>query len=65
MTKASLCHITVQQMRLRWLETSEAHSSPLLSFKLFGTECDTHTHTPVLERRGGGELDVGHDLTVD
>ena len=30
---------------LRWA-TSYAHEvAPLLSFKLFGTECDTHTHT--------------------
>ena len=27
-------HITVQQMRLRWMETSEAHSIPLLKIRL-------------------------------
>ena len=31
---ASPIHITVQQMRLRWMETSEAHSIPLLKFRL-------------------------------
>ena len=30
---ASQNYITVRQMRLRWLETSEAHSSPLLKTK--------------------------------
>ena len=39
------------QKRLRWLETSESYSNPLLvckynmKQKLFGTECDSHTNT--------------------
>ena len=39
----SLC----KQMRLRWMETSEAHSIPLLSkkFYIFTDGSHTHTHT--------------------
>ena len=49
MTKASLCHITVQQMRLRWLETSEAHSSPLLLNHVVNHSLEQSlTHTPGL-----------------
>ena len=39
---ASQNYITVRQMRLRWLETSEAHSNPLHA-EPFETGLDTHT----------------------
>ena len=42
---ASPIHITVQQMRLRWMETSEAHSIPLLSKKFYIFTDGSHTHT--------------------
>ena len=43
---ASQNYITVQQVRLRWLETSEAHSSPLLQTRGFPViPRVTHTHT--------------------
>ena len=42
---ASPIHITVQQMRLRWMETSEAHSIPLLSEKFYIFTDGSHTHT--------------------
>ena len=46
---ASQNYITVRQMRLRWLETSEAHSSPLLkkknTIRLDPCDYKGHTHT--------------------
>ena len=51
---ASPIHITVQQMRLRWMETSEAHSIPLLSKKFYIFTDGSHTHPPA----GGWEIKV-------
>ena len=53
---ASSIHITMQQMRLRWMETSEAYSIPLQTDCLLYDKSEnwpfvitvyTHTHTPL------------------
>ena len=55
---ASPIHITVQQMRLRWMETSEAHSIPLLKFRLEAfAENQVENQTKI--RTSGEPLDFG------